>query len=73
MTFKPIDNFCLAADANEELPPLTGKKKWADYRLTPPEWKLVKLVHHCLQVCQYISVASLDLTNHITVGCQTTQ
>ena len=47
---KAIDYFCLAADTNEDLPPLINKV-WADYRLTPSEWKLVKLVHHCLKVC----------------------
>ena len=46
---KAIDYFCLAADANEDLPPLKNRV-WADYRLTPHEWKLVKLVHHCLNI-----------------------
>ena len=32
------------------MPPLKNKV-WADYRLTPFEWKHVKLVHHCLKVC----------------------
>jgi len=38
------------ADTNEDLPPLKNKK-WVDYPLTTSEWRLVKLVHHCLQVC----------------------
>jgi hypothetical protein len=46
---KAIDYFCLAADTNDDLPPLQ-KKKWSDYWLVATEWKLVKLVHHCLEV-----------------------
>jgi hypothetical protein len=55
-----IDYFCLAADTNEDLPPLKNKR-WADYRLTTSEWTLVKLVHHCLQVRQTLSL--LDAAN----------
>jgi hypothetical protein len=50
-TTKAIDYFCLAADSNEDLPPLKNKV-WADYRLTLLEWRQVKLVHHCLKVDQ---------------------
>jgi hypothetical protein len=46
---KPIDYFCLTADSNEKLPPLQ-KKLWSDYKLSPSEWKLVRLVHNCLKV-----------------------
>ena len=46
---KAIDYFCIAADANEDLPPLK-KKKWEDYRITASEWKLIKLIHNCLKV-----------------------
>ena len=52
---KAIDYFCLAADDNEDLPPLKNKA-WADYRLTTVEWKQVKLVHHCLKVWIVISI-----------------
>ena len=50
LTEQAIDYFCITADTNEDLPALNNKL-WADYRLTAPEWKLVKLVHRCLKVC----------------------
>ena len=54
MIEKPIDVFCLTADSNEGLPPLKNKS-WSDYRLTTPEWKLVKLVYKCLKVtCPFV-------------------
>jgi len=46
-----IDYFCVTADANEDLPPLSKNKSWLDYRLTPAEWKLIKLAFNCLKVC----------------------
>jgi hypothetical protein len=46
---KALDYFCVTADNNEDLPPLK-KKTWSDFHLSAPEWKLVRLVHHCLQV-----------------------
>ena len=45
-----IDYFCMTADANEDLPPLTKKKSWQDYHLSQSEWKLIKLMNHCLKV-----------------------
>lgn len=49
MPEKPVEYFCLTADANEDLPPLQNKS-WSDYRLATHEWKLIKLVHKCLKV-----------------------
>ena len=70
---KAIDYFCLAADANEDLPPLKNKE-WVDYRLTALEWKQVKLVHHCLQVrrCHVISIFPSDNSVY-EACCQTAQ
>jgi len=51
---KPINAFCLTANSNEGLTPLKNKS-WSDYRLTTPEWKLIKLVHKCLKVtCPFV-------------------
>ena len=44
-----INYFCMTADANEDLPPLK-KKSWLDYHLSQSEWKLIKLINHCLKV-----------------------
>ncbi|KIL54867.1 hypothetical protein M378DRAFT_182392 [Amanita muscaria Koide BX008] len=49
ITIQAVDYFCLTADANEDLAPLKNKT-WSDYRLTTAEWKLIKLVHHCLKL-----------------------
>ncbi len=45
-----IESFCLAADTNDDLPSLKNKT-WMDYRLSSSEWKLIQLVHNCLEVC----------------------
>ena len=46
-----LDQFCLLADTEETLPPLASGKKWANYRLSTSEWRLIRLAHHCLNVC----------------------
>ena len=47
--YEAIDNFCLTADSNDDLPPLKDKS-WVDYWLTTSEWNLIRLVHDCLKV-----------------------
>lgn len=56
-----IDYFCVTADANEDLPPLSKNKSWSDYRMTSAEWKLIKLAFNCLKVrfhCALIFIIS---------------
>jgi hypothetical protein len=48
--FQGIDRFCRLADEEEDLPPLTNSKKWANYLLSGPEWDLIRLAHDCLEV-----------------------
>ncbi|KIL69004.1 hypothetical protein M378DRAFT_8428 [Amanita muscaria Koide BX008] len=62
---KAINYFCLTADANEDLAPLKNKS-WSDYHLTTAEWKLIKLVHHCLKV---VAARHNELLNEELVTC----
>ena len=41
----------MTADTNEDLPPLK-KRTWLDYHPSQTEWKLIKLINHCLKVRQ---------------------
>ena len=41
----------MTADSQDHLPPLKGKS-WSDYKLSASEWRLIKLVHHCLKVSE---------------------
>ncbi|KAN0105155.1 hypothetical protein V8E52_011317 [Russula decolorans] len=45
-----IDCFCHLADEEEDLPPLTNGKKWANYLLSGPEWDIIRLAHDCLEI-----------------------
>ena len=45
-----INDFCVLADNDHDLPPLLCGKQWADYRLSPSEWKIIELAQDCLQV-----------------------
>ncbi|KAM6498413.1 Ribonuclease H-like domain containing protein [Amanita muscaria] len=47
---KAIDYFCILADENDTIPPLSGGKKWSDYKLSSPEWQIIKLAQNCLQI-----------------------
>ena len=58
---KAINYFCLAADSNKELLPLKISSG-----LIPLEWKQVKLVHHCLQVCNYPIISLVHLITAIS-------
>jgi hypothetical protein len=49
-SFQAIDCFCALADDNPTIPPLTRGKAWSDYKLTRPEWEIIKLAHDCLKV-----------------------
>ncbi|KAM6491093.1 hypothetical protein JOM56_013332, partial [Amanita muscaria] len=62
---KAVDYFCFTADANEDLAPLKNKT-WSDYRLTTAEWKLIKLVHHCLKV---VAARHNELSNEELATC----
>ena len=45
-----IDDFCVLADNDRDLPPLRRGKKWADYRLSSLEWQIIELARDCLKV-----------------------
>ena len=45
-----IDDFCVLADNDRDLPSLRHGKKWANYRLSPPEWRVIELTQDCLKV-----------------------
>jgi hypothetical protein len=45
-----LDQFCLFADTEDDLPPLASGKKWADYRLAASEWRIIRLAYDCLNV-----------------------
>ena len=45
-----IDDFCVLADNDRDLPPLRRGKKWADYRLSGLEWQIIELARDCLKV-----------------------
>ena len=53
-----IDAFCVLADDNSDIPPLSHGKNWSDYKLTNPEWQIIKLAYDCLKVC-FSSLASI--------------
>jgi hypothetical protein len=55
MTLQAIDDFCVLADKDCDLPPLSHGKQWADYRLSPPEWKIIGLAQDCLRVSVLLS------------------
>ena len=42
--------FCMLADNNEALPPLSNGKKWISYKLSSSEWKIIDLAQDCLKV-----------------------
>ena len=48
--FEGIDVFCMLADDNEALPPLSNGKKWLDYKLSSLKWKIIELAQDCLKV-----------------------
>ena len=48
--FQGIDVFCMLADDNEDLPPISNGKKWASYKLSSLEWKIIELAQDCLKV-----------------------
>jgi hypothetical protein len=52
--------FCLSADDNSDLPPLTKGRSWTSYLLTAAEWDLLKQAYHCLQVTSSFSSTKFD-------------
>ena len=51
IVLQAIDVFCVLADDNSDIPPLSHGKKWSNYKLTNPEWRIIKLAYDCLKVC----------------------
>jgi hypothetical protein len=56
----------MAADTNDDLPPLDGKA-WLDYRLNASEWRLIQMVHDCLKVGTFMILATPD--DSFVLGC----
>ena len=54
LKLQAIDDFCVLADNDRDLPPLRRGKKWADYRLSQPEWQIIELAQDCLRVSGHI-------------------
>lgn len=50
-----INVFCSLADESRQVPNLKGKK-YADYKITEPEWEVLKLIREVLEVQQFFCV-----------------
>ncbi|KIL54112.1 hypothetical protein M378DRAFT_182656 [Amanita muscaria Koide BX008] len=62
-----IDRFCILADNEDDLPPLSNGKKWLGYKMSHPEWQIIKLAHRSLEI---LAKAHGELSANKTPTCQ---
>jgi hypothetical protein len=65
LKLQAIDDFCVLADNDRDLPPLLRGKKWADYRLSRAEWQIIELAQDCLRVSALLYIGFLPNSNMI--------
>ena len=65
LELQAIDDFCVLADNDRDLPPLSHGREWADYRLSPSEWKIIELAQDCLRVSVILSLNDFLLNSTI--------